>query len=605
MANRRRRRKSQPTQRAESPEAAAPSAGELSQPATDRESVADGQHEQTAQQESSAEHRSTEGADSSAAATGASERADSRTDRRRQVGAAGDTSTAAASASRPWPPVGDSEGATRSGWETRFPRLPSLSRVMSVVMLMIGIVAIGALFYKVMAGFFVPLFLATLLVVIFRPVHEWIFVRVGKRPRIAALTTTTLIMLLVLLPVIMVLSVATSQFTAMVGQADLNDLSGALDRVRQQLSISLEKPEQFRRLDRLADAFDEPDDPALVLANIAEARQLVEYLQREVAGPAEAEAAAAIAEQRLSEFADAVRVHMAEDRSRDTIGEITAEEQFHKQSVIATAAIRTWMRTLLGGTVMSQAKLLANPSEADFAALLRAGREALQPRFFQATSATGAFLMQTVVGLLILVVAVYFFLLDGPVMVRTLMRLSPMDDNYERRLLLEFDRTSRAVVLASVMSALVQGVLAATAYWIIGFDSVIFLFLLTTIMALIPFLGAASVWVPCAIWLAAVEQRWTAAIFLAIYGAAVVSSIDNVIKVYVLHGRSTLHPLFALLSVFGGVKVFGPIGVLIGPMVVVFLQTLLEILNHELISTDTDKAQDAKAKTQTVVTQPG
>ena len=51
---------------------------------------------------------------------------------------------------------------------------------------------------------------------------------------------------------------------------------------------------------------------------------------------------------------------------------------------------------------------------------------------------------------------------------------------------------------------------------------------------------------------------------------------------YVLHGRSTLHPLFALLSVLGGVKVFGPIGILVGPMVVVFLQTLLEILNHEL-----------------------
>ena len=47
-----------------------------------------------------------------------------------------------------------------------------------------------------------------------------------------------------------------------------------------------------------------------------------------------------------------------------------------------------------------------------------------------------------------------------------------------------------------------------------------------------------------------------------------------------------MHPLFALLSVLGGVKVFGPIGILIGPMVVVFLQTLLEILNHELEGRD-------------------
>jgi predicted PurR-regulated permease PerM len=484
-----------------------------------------------------------------------------------------------------------------------FPRLPSLSRIMSVVMLMIGILVIGALFYQVMAGFFVPLFLATLLVVIFRPVHQWILTKVGMRPRLAALGTTLLIMLVVLLPVIAVLSVATSQFTAMVSHADFNDLTEALERVRQQLSISLKRPDQFRRLDKLADSFDTPDQPENVLASIEEARLLVRFLQKNAAEPATEAAAAEAADKaevRLDEFAAAVRAHMAEDLSQDAIEEFDAEEKFHRQSVIAAAAIRAWMRTLLGGTLRSQAKLLANPSEADFAALLRKGREALQPRFIQVTSATGAFLLQMGLGLLILVISVYFFLLDGPLIIRTLMRLSPMDDNYERRLLLEFDRTSRAVVLASVASALVQGILAATAYWLLGFDSVILLFLLTTIMALVPFLGAASVWVPCAVWLAAVDQRWTAAIGLAIYGAAVVSSIDNVIKVYVLHGRSTLHPLFALLSVFGGVQVFGPIGILIGPMVVVFLQTLLEILNHELVSTETDVAHEAKKQSRSL-----
>lgn len=109
---------------------------------------------------------------------------------------------------------------------------------------------------------------------------------------------------------------------------------------------------------------------------------------------------------------------------------------------------------------------------------------------------------------------------------------------------------------------------------------------------------------PCALYLGAVEQRWTAAIILAVYGATLVSSIDNVIKMYVLHGRSTLHPLFALLSVLGGVKVFGPMGILVGPMVVVFLQTLLEILNHELAvpdrGGDTDTATDADIATGAV-----
>ena len=69
---------------------------------------------------------------------------------------------------------------------------------------------------------------------------------------------------------------------------------------------------------------------------------------------------------------------------------------------------------------------------------------------------------------------------------------------------------------------------------------------------------------------------------LAIFGTAVVSTVDNIVKPVVLHGRSNLHPLLALLSVLGGIQVLGPIGIFVGPMVVAFLQTLLNLLHDEL-----------------------
>jgi predicted PurR-regulated permease PerM len=481
-------------------------------------------------------------------------------------------------------------------------------------MLILGIVAVGVLFYKVMAGFFIPLFLAVLLVVIFRPVHQWILHRVGDRPRLASLATTALIMSLVLLPIMLLISVAASQFTAMVSQVDFDDLSGALDRARSQLGISLAHPEQFRRLDRLADTLDEAENPDIpltpqvVLSNIDESLMLIRFLQAEEEGAAGADLAAGIAEEKLVELRSAVEEHQKQltiTSGVDVIDDIMAEEQFHRQSVIASAAMRTWMREFLGGTFRSQVRLLANPSAEDFKNLLTRARQSLQPRFVTLTSATGTFLVQTVIGMVVLVIALYFFLLDGSAMVHTLMRLSPLDDHYEERLLLEFDRTSRAVVLASVSSALAQGLLASIAFYFFGFNSVIFLFLITSLMALVPFLGAASVWVPCAIYLAAVEQRWTAAIALAIYGAAIVSSVDNLIKMYVLHGRSTMHPLFALLSVLGGVKVFGPIGILVGPMVVVFLQTLLEILNHELAKRDASLIHQATTESTSIASPDG
>ena len=505
-------------------------------------------------------------------------------------------------------------------------------------MILLGIVGVGLLFYRVMAGFFVPLFLAVLLVVLFRPIHEWVLIKTKKRSRLACLVTTTLIMATVLLPVITVISIAAGQFTSMVSHVDFEDLTAAMQRARTQLGVALQHPEQFRRLDELADILGDLDDrevlrpESLADQNVSEALMLIRFLQDEEEGSVTADPEAANAELRLTELLSAIRKHQNplihsevkaptgtheqrdngvtqrqpertddnapvpgvltvndssietnEGRAKtDLIQRIRQKEAFHRQSVIASASIRAWMREFLGGTFLSQVRLFANPSAEDFKEVLGRARQSLQPRFVTLTSVTGSFLVEVVIGLVVLVISVYFFLHDGPAMIRTLMRLSPLDDQYEERLLIEFERTSRAVVLASVASALVQGFLASVAFYYLGFKSVIFLFLISSLMALVPFLGAAAVWVPCAVYLAAVEQRWGAALFLAIYGATLVSSIDNVIKMYVLHGRSTLHPLFALLSVLGGVKVFGPIGILVGPMVVVFLQTLLEILNHEL-----------------------
>jgi len=113
-------------------------------------------------------------------------------------------------------------------------------------------------------------------------------------------------------------------------------------------------------------------------------------------------------------------------------------------------------------------------------------------------------------------------------------------------------------------------------------ESIFLLTVLSGVLAMVPFLGAASVWVPCALYLYFIDNNMTAAIGLAIYGAAVVSMADNVIKPLVLHGQSKLHPLFAFLSVIGGLAMLGPIGILIGPMIVAFLQTLLEILHNEV-----------------------
>ena len=102
-----------------------------------------------------------------------------------------------------------------------------------------------------------------------------------------------------------------------------------------------------------------------------------------------------------------------------------------------------------------------------------------------------------------------------------------------------------------VLSAIAQGLLAGIGFYLAGLHFVFVLTMLTMLLAMMPFVGAAAVWIPCCLWLYLYDGRMAAAIVLAVYGGAVVSVIDNVIKPMVLHGRSNLHPLLALLSMLG------------------------------------------------------
>lgn len=189
--------------------------------------------------------------------------------------------------------------------------------------------------------------------------------------------------------------------------------------------------------------------------------------------------------------------------------------------------------------------------------------------------------LSVVIGLAIMTISLYYFLLDGPNMIASIMRLSPLDDRYERQLVRQFGTISRAVVLSTLLSAAVQGVLAGFGYWLTGVPMAFLLASLTALLALVPFVGAAAVWVPCCLWLYFADHP-IAGTFLLIYGAGVVSMSDNVVKPLVLSGHANLHPLLALLSVLGGVQALGPIGILVGPMAVSFLQALLVMLNSEL-----------------------
>ena len=241
---------------------------------------------------------------------------------------------------------------------------------------------------------------------------------------------------------------------------------------------------------------------------------------------------------------------------------------------------------LLGGRTRAFAVEILNPTDEKLQRYASLGGGFLKDQIVRFGGFAGSVVGSLLLGSAIMIISLYFFLLDGPAMLESFKGLSPLDDEHEIALVNEFANVSRAVVVATLLSALAQGVLAGVGFYFAGLDSIFLLTLLSAVLAMVPFVGAAAVWVPCALYLYFFNNDMTSAIGLTIYGFAVISMADNFIKPYVLHGTSNLHPLLALLSVLGGVTALGPIGILIGPMVVVFLQTLLKILQRELTIMD-------------------
>jgi predicted PurR-regulated permease PerM len=441
-------------------------------------------------------------------------------------------------------------------------------------LVLVGIIVVcGILFYRVMASFLLPLFLAAVLVVMFRPVHNWCTVRLEGRRRLAALLTTLAVVFAVIVPAITIVSFAAVEATALLVALNDQSISAKVSSLRS--SLGLERPcgAEIRYIESSLEDLRQQhvtrlrgeDSEELALANLVVAVSQLEEKIRELGHGDKAAT--------LVEVQSSIRAALEE-----------APGSFAYRSAIQQAAhsFRAFQVDLSGGGFRFWLTNLANPSESEVQQMTSRAFSSVSNWLPSLGGATGTFLFRIVLGFVIIVVAVFFFLADGPRMFRTLMRLSPLDDRYENELYWEFDRVSRAVVVATLLSAVVQGLLGGFGFWLAGVTPVFLLTLLTTVLALIPFVGATAVWLPVSLWLLFAEQRYLAAGLLAVYGAAVVSSADNLIKPLVLHGQSNLHPLLALLSVLGGVQALGPVGILIGPMVVVFLQTLLNILHREM-----------------------
>jgi predicted PurR-regulated permease PerM len=169
----------------------------------------------------------------------------------------------------------------------------------------------------------------------------------------------------------------------------------------------------------------------------------------------------------------------------------------------------------------------------------------------------------------------YYLLKDGSALEEALVAWIPLPTAVSRRVMDRLHATAHSVVAGSLMAAVLQGVVVGIGLFIFGVPSATIWGLVSIVASLVPIVGILVVVLPAALYLFAAQGLVVAVAFF-LWGFVLAGSIDNFVKPRLMKRGAGLHPFIILLSVLGGMAVFGPMGFLIGPLAVSLLTSLLD-----------------------------
>ena len=175
----------------------------------------------------------------------------------------------------------------------------------------------------------------------------------------------------------------------------------------------------------------------------------------------------------------------------------------------------------------------------------------------------------------------FYFFRDGKAFTDFLIYISPLPDDDDEKIVQRLATSIRAVALGTVLIALIQGTLTAIGLSLFGFERAVLWGSVAAIGALVPGVGTTIVFLPAIIYLLVTGSFLTAA-GVALWGMLAVGIIDNILGPYLMSRGGKLHPFLILLSVLGGIALFGPIGFVLGPVSFTLLTVLLELYSTHL-----------------------
>jgi predicted PurR-regulated permease PerM len=222
------------------------------------------------------------------------------------------------------------------------------------------------------------------------------------------------------------------------------------------------------------------------------------------------------------------------------------------------------------------------------------GQEAsLQAYKDQLTEAMKSFLVRSVpnflgslsdvtVGLFIMFFVLFYLFRESQEPYERLQALIPLAPNLKDKLIEEVKSVTWAVVYGQVMTALIQGTLGGLGFLIFRAPNPFLWGFMMIIFSFLPLVGTALIWVPAGIFLILSGATFRG-IGLLVWGSVLVTNVDNFVKPRLISGRSNIHPVTVLLGVLGGLKLFGFIGLVVGPLILALFIALVHFYEEEYL----------------------
>jgi predicted PurR-regulated permease PerM len=197
------------------------------------------------------------------------------------------------------------------------------------------------------------------------------------------------------------------------------------------------------------------------------------------------------------------------------------------------------------------------------------------------------------ISMLFISFSVFFFYVDGPYLVRLVWRAVPIKNEYISALTAKFLDITRSLIFGYIIVALLQSIVAFIVYTIFGISGALVFAVATFILVFIPGIGATIVWVPLGI-VRIVSGDIAGGILFMIISMVFISGVDNVLRPIFLKDRIQLHPFIIFFAILGGIFAFGFNGFILGPILVIFFLTVLDLflLEHKIGSQEQTAAEE-------------